>query len=105
MTPDEHQPGEPAPLPGHYEELNIFGTPTGRIAMVGAGDNLPDAPRGFVWRSLSIRAPGELRARAEEYRRMADTARTATVAESLRKLAGRFDALAGQREAEERGEG
>jgi len=29
----EHQPGTHAPLTGHYEELNIFGTRLGRWSM------------------------------------------------------------------------
>jgi hypothetical protein len=39
-----------APLTGHYEELNVFGTPTGTIIHVRAGERLPCQPRGFTWR-------------------------------------------------------
>jgi hypothetical protein len=46
----EHQPGTRAPVTGHYEELNIFGTPTGRVEHVREGEHLPDGPRGFTWR-------------------------------------------------------
>jgi hypothetical protein len=94
----EHQPGEPAPCSGAYEELNVFGTATGRVAVVAKDEALPSAARGFSWRPLSERSSAELRARAAEYRRMAATARTETVMESLRQLAERFDALADQRE-------
>jgi hypothetical protein len=38
-----------APLTGHYEELNVFGTPTGTIIPVRAGERLPGQPRGFTW--------------------------------------------------------
>jgi hypothetical protein len=33
MPSDEHQPGDPTPHSGHYEELNIFGSPTAGCAM------------------------------------------------------------------------
>jgi hypothetical protein len=48
----EHQPGTDVPVTGHYEELNVFGTPTGRIERVAEGEHLPHGPRGFVWRRL-----------------------------------------------------
>jgi len=38
-----------APLTGHYEELNVFGTPTGKIIHGRAGERLPGQPRGFTW--------------------------------------------------------
>ena len=38
-----------APLTGHYEELNVFGTPTGTIVHGRAGERLPRQPRGFTW--------------------------------------------------------
>src|SRR5581483_10938927 len=60
-----------------------FGTPTGKAAIMAKGESLPHAPRGFTWRPLSERSPADLRAGAAGYRRMAGTARTATVAESL----------------------
>jgi hypothetical protein len=102
MAFSEHRPGEPASDSGAYEELNVFGTPTGRVEVVAKDEELPDAARGFSWRPLSEHSVAELRARAAEYRRMAQTARTATVGDSLIKLAERFDALANQREREER---
>jgi hypothetical protein len=39
-----------APLTGHYEELNVFGTPTGVMIHGHAGERLPEQPRGFAWR-------------------------------------------------------
>jgi hypothetical protein len=101
MATDEHEPGAPAPHSGGYEELNVFGTPTGRIEAVARDDALPTAARGFTWRPLSGYSAAELRARAATYRRMAATATTATVRDSLRKLAERFDTLADRREREE----
>jgi hypothetical protein len=47
---------------------------------------------------LSRRALSELRNRAAEYRRMAETARTIGTAGQLLRLADRFDALADARE-------
>jgi hypothetical protein len=29
----EHQPGTDAPVTGLYEELNVFGSPTGKVSM------------------------------------------------------------------------
>jgi hypothetical protein len=48
MERHEHQPGEPASRAGRYDELNVFGTPTGKVAHVG--EELPNSPRGFSWR-------------------------------------------------------
>jgi hypothetical protein len=48
----EHQPCSHAPATGRYEELNIFGTRTGRVEHVRAGDHLPRGPRGFTWRQI-----------------------------------------------------
>jgi hypothetical protein len=47
---EEHQPGDEAPHTGHYEELNVFGTPTGAVIHRHEGEMLPSAPRGFTWR-------------------------------------------------------
>jgi hypothetical protein len=33
----EHQPGAQAPETGHYEELNVFGSRTGRVEHVQEG--------------------------------------------------------------------
>jgi hypothetical protein len=49
----EHQPGTEAPATGRYEQLNVFGTPTGRLANVHEGERLPSAPRGFTWRQVA----------------------------------------------------
>lgn len=97
-----NQPGGRARNPGIYEQLNVFGTPTGILAAVDEGDGLPDAPRGFTWRPLSELSSAELRARAAEYRRMAATARTAAVAQSLHSIADRFEAVADKRDREQR---
>lgn len=99
----EHQPGDPAPSSGEYEELNVFGTPTGRIAEVAKGEQLPASARGFTWRPLAQHSLAELRERAAEYRRMAETARTTDVMGSLRKLAERFDTLADRRQQDQGG--
>ena len=40
----EHQPGAYAPITGHFEELNIFGSPTGKVEHVhGSTGNQPKA--------------------------------------------------------------
>ena len=52
MAREEHQPGTRAPETGLYEELNIFGSSTGRVEHVREGERLPLAPRGFTWRHL-----------------------------------------------------
>jgi hypothetical protein len=49
----EHQPGTHAPVTGQYEELNAFGTRTGRVEHVHEGELLPSAPRGFTWRQVT----------------------------------------------------
>ncbi|HTZ72271.1 MAG TPA: hypothetical protein VMB71_16565 [Acetobacteraceae bacterium] len=55
MREGEVPPGSPAPESGAYEELNVFGQPSGRWVTVRAGDDLPDSPRGFRWRRLGDR--------------------------------------------------
>ena len=50
MASTEHKPGDPVPVTGHYEELNVFGSPTGKVHHATEGEPLPDAPRGFTWR-------------------------------------------------------
>jgi hypothetical protein len=37
---EEHQPGTRAPITGRFEELNIFGSPTGKV------EHVPPAPQG-----------------------------------------------------------
>jgi hypothetical protein len=41
--------GEPAPATGVYLEHNVFGSPTGRQAVVNKGEPLPRTPIGFTW--------------------------------------------------------
>jgi hypothetical protein len=54
MSPaSDHNPGDAAPQTGHYEEHNVFGSPTGRIVHVSEGELLPRAARGFTWRLRS----------------------------------------------------
>lgn len=48
----EYQPGEDAPVCGDYQELNGFGTATGRVIFARRGAPLPPAPRGFSGRRL-----------------------------------------------------
>jgi len=105
MALSEHQPGERAPGNGEYAELNVFGTPTGRVATVKQAEQLPAAARGFSWRPLSELSVDEIGANAAEYRRLADTAITVGVRESLRKLAERLDSLADQRARSQHGPG
>ena len=52
----EHQPDTHVAVSGHYEELNIFGTPTGRAEHVREGERLPHAPRGFSGRQIEEEA-------------------------------------------------
>jgi hypothetical protein len=55
-TKTEYQAGAVAPASGTYEQLSIFGSPTGTSVWVEAGDQLPPAPRGCTWRLVSARA-------------------------------------------------
>jgi len=41
-----------APATAYYEELNVFGSPTGAVVHVREGDRLPGAPRSFTWRRI-----------------------------------------------------
>jgi hypothetical protein len=45
----EHAPGEPAPVAGTYEQLNMFGRPTGIRVNMTHGHPLPPAPLGHNW--------------------------------------------------------
>jgi hypothetical protein len=60
MTSDtngtEQQPGELAAETGDYEELNVFGTPTGKAVHAEQGQSLPPAPKGFTWRRVDYSA-------------------------------------------------
>ena len=49
---EEHQPGDCAPATAHYEELNAFGSVTGRAVHDREGDRLLGAPRSFTWRRI-----------------------------------------------------
>lgn len=103
MAHRDQRPNGRAASPDIYEELSAFGTPTGRLVLAAQDEGLPNLPGGFSWRLLSERTQAEIRARAEEFRRMAETATTQVVRDSLRKLAERLDKLADQRERTERG--
>jgi hypothetical protein len=50
----EHQPGDPAPVTGYYEELNASGTPTGWVRFVQKGEPLPASQGGLTWRSTEV---------------------------------------------------
>jgi hypothetical protein len=52
MADREHQPGAPAPRTGRYQELNVFGTPTGKVVDAEEDSRLPAASRGFSWRHV-----------------------------------------------------
>ena len=95
---NEHLPGDAAPTTGGYEELNVFGTRTGKLILVTEGDALPRAPRGFTWRPLDQRSASELQQAVVEYRRLAATATTADIRDALLRLAVEFDALAVDKE-------
>ena len=66
MTRDEHLPGEPATRAGLYEELNVFGSPTGNLARLAEGAVFPAAPRGFTWRVVGGGAARIARAEQRE---------------------------------------
>ncbi len=99
MRSDDYRPGEKAPTAGRYEELNVFGSRTGKTFLATEGAELPRAPRGFTWRPLDRRSASELRDRAQEFRCMAATARTIEIRDDLLYLAAEFDGLAADREA------
>jgi hypothetical protein len=50
----EHTPGEPAPAAGTYEQLNIFGQPSGIRVDVSHGHPFPSVPVGHSWRSVEV---------------------------------------------------
>lgn len=93
----QFDPGEPVPHTGDYHESNVFGTWTGRNAILKESEALPSTPIGFAWQPLPERPAAEIRARAAEYRRKAGTAATIRVMLALRELAGRFEAMAARR--------
>jgi hypothetical protein len=51
--PTRIEPGAAAPVTGVYQELNVFGTPTGRQTIAQEGEQLPHAPIMFSWRLKS----------------------------------------------------
>jgi hypothetical protein len=53
----EHSPGTAAPVIGTYEQLKVFGRPTGIHVTVAHGHPLPAAPRGHNWTSAEEDAP------------------------------------------------
>ena len=55
------RPGAPALYEGLYQELNSFGTPTGRAVRAPQGLQLPAAPHGFTWRLADRDAPVAVR--------------------------------------------
>ena len=44
-----HPPGHLAPATATYEQMNVFGSPTGIRVRVPRGHPLPDAPIGHEW--------------------------------------------------------
>ena len=44
-----HVPGQPAPASATYEQMNVFGSPTGIRVNVVHGSPLPEAPIGHGW--------------------------------------------------------
>jgi hypothetical protein len=90
----EHVLGELVSQTGNYEQLNVFGTPTGKTIHVQRGEHLPAAPHGFTWR----RTAQQLRERAAAYRGMAATAATAQIGDEFIHLAERLERLAAQRD-------
>ncbi len=53
----EYAPGTPAPSAGAYEQINIFGQPTGICINIARGHPLPRAPIGHWWRALEADGP------------------------------------------------
>ena len=50
VTTDNLLPGESVPRSGSYEELNVCGSPTGRVTHAEKGERLPASALGFTWR-------------------------------------------------------
>lgn len=97
----ECRPGEPAPISGLYQLLNVFGTVDGEEVFLEQGHSAPGAPNGFTWRvkrqPMSELTVAALQERAAELRAMGATARTADVRSALLRLAERFDKVAAVR--------
>jgi hypothetical protein len=49
-----YQPGDAARRAGRYEEQNVVGTPTGRVAYAAEGEVMPPSPGGFAWRHVPV---------------------------------------------------
>jgi hypothetical protein len=100
----EHDPGETALVAGWYRLLNVLGTPTKDLVLVDRAQAVPAAPRGYAWRlerpTISALSAAELLERAAELRTRAVDARARGSAESLIRLAERFEALAADRGGE-----
>jgi hypothetical protein len=107
MEPDEHPPGEPARRSGRYEERNVFGTRRAAVpGMSCASGKVRDCPRRRAashrdattknGRLYELRPAElqELQARAAEYSRMAETATTADVRDSLLRVAEILEEIA-----------
>jgi hypothetical protein len=47
--PSVYIPGQSAPASGTYEQINVFGSPTGVRVTVAEGQPLPTAPVGHNW--------------------------------------------------------
>jgi hypothetical protein len=52
-------PGNCVDVGGLYVEINVFGTPTGRRARIGRGQEFPPLPLGFCWRLTEAEADRE----------------------------------------------
>lgn len=53
MNNIECEPGDPVPVPGPYEELDLLGQPTGKIFQFQADEFLPRQPRYRTWRLIA----------------------------------------------------
>jgi hypothetical protein len=51
-------PGQPAPISATYEQMNLFGSPTGIRVSVACGHPLPGAPIGHEW-AVVVELPEE----------------------------------------------
>lgn len=53
MHASDHEPGEPTPRTGDYEQLNQLGAPTNWSIYARKGEPLPHLPLGYKWRYVS----------------------------------------------------
>ena len=49
IEPATHPPGHPAPATATYEQVNVFGSPTGIRIRVPRGHPLTNAPASHEW--------------------------------------------------------